>query len=47
MHLGVILIVSLGNVPVFSIINDREVIYPCFFTFNFSGNVLILFFNVL
>ncbi len=30
----------------FSMIDDREVIYPCIFAFNFSNNVLILFFNV-
>ncbi len=30
-----------------SIIDDREVIYPCLFTFKFSSNMLVLFFNVL
>jgi hypothetical protein len=31
MHLGVIWIISLGSVPIFSMINNREVIYPCLF----------------
>jgi hypothetical protein len=44
---GVIWIVSSGNVFVFSMINDWEVIYPCFFAFNFSSNVLGMLFNVL
>ncbi len=30
-----------------SIIDNREVIYSCFFTFNFSSNVLVLLLNVL
>ncbi len=47
MHLGVIWIVSLGSVLVFSTIDDQEVIYPCLFAFNFSGNVLIFLFSVL
>jgi hypothetical protein len=46
-HLGGIWIVSLGNVPIFFMIDDWEVIYPYFSAFNFSSNVLILFFNVL
>jgi hypothetical protein len=46
-HLGVIWIISLGNVPVFSTIDDQEVIYPCLFAFNFLSNVLVLLFNVL
>jgi hypothetical protein len=47
MHLGVIWIVSSRSVLVFSTINDQKVIYPCLFTFNFLGNVLVLLFNVL
>jgi hypothetical protein len=46
-HFGVIWIISLGSVPIFSMIGDQEVIYPCLFPFNFVGNVLVLFFNVL
>jgi len=45
-HLGVIWIVSLGNVLMFSIIDNQEVIYPCLFTFNFSNNMLVLFSRV-
>jgi hypothetical protein len=29
-----------------STINDREVIYPCLFAFNFAGNMLVLLFNM-
>ncbi len=46
-HLGMIWIVSSRGVFVFSTIGDREVIYPCLFTFNFSNNMLVLLFNVL
>jgi hypothetical protein len=42
----VIWIVSSRNVPIFSTINDREVIYPCLFAFNFSNNMLVLLFSV-
>jgi hypothetical protein len=45
MHLSVIWIISLGNVFVFSTINNWEVIYPCFFAFNFSSNVLVFAFQ--
>jgi len=47
MHLGMIWIVSLGNVFIFSMIDDWEVIYPCFLVFKFLGNMLILLFRVL
>ncbi len=47
MHLSMIWIVSLGNVLVFSMINDRKVIYHCLLAFNFSSSVLVLLFNVL
>jgi len=40
-HLGMIWIVSLRNVPIFSTIDDWKVIYPCLFAFNFLGNVSI------
>jgi hypothetical protein len=43
MHPSVIWIVSLGSVPIFSMIDD--VIYPCHFAFNFSINVLVFLFN--
>jgi len=43
---SVIWIVSLGNVFTFSKIDNQEVIYLCLFAFNFSGNMLILLFNV-
>ncbi len=46
MHSNMIWIISLGNVPIFSIINNQEVIYPCLFAFNFLNNLLILFFNM-
>jgi hypothetical protein len=46
-HVGVIWIVSLRSVLIFSTIDDREVIYPCLFAFNFLGNVLILLFRML
>ncbi len=47
-HLSVILIISSRNVPIFSMIDDQKVIYPCLFVFNFLGNVLVLLpFNVL
>jgi hypothetical protein len=45
-HLGMILIISSRNVPIYSIIDYQEAIYPCIFAFNFSSNVLILLFNV-
>jgi hypothetical protein len=44
---SVIWIVSLENVLIFSMINDQEVIHPCLFTFNFSGNMLVLLFSLL
>jgi hypothetical protein len=44
-YLGVIWIVSLESVLIFSIENDQEII--CLLTFNFSGDILILFFNIL
>jgi hypothetical protein len=47
MHPNMIWIILLRNVFVFSTIDDQEVIYPCFFTFDFSNNVLVLFFNML
>jgi hypothetical protein len=37
-HLNVIWIISSRSVPIFSTINDQEVIYPCFFAFNFASN---------
>jgi hypothetical protein len=40
-HLGVIWIISLGNLPIFSTIDDQEVIYPCLFAFNFSSIISI------
>jgi hypothetical protein len=46
-HPSVIWIVSLRNVFIFSTIDGRKVIYPCFFAFNFLSNVLVLLFNVL
>jgi hypothetical protein len=46
-HLGVIWIISSGNVLVFSMINDWEVIYLCLFAFNFLGYTLVLFFSML
>ncbi len=30
----------------FSTIDNHKVIYPCLFAFNFSSNVLVLFFNM-
>jgi hypothetical protein len=45
-HLGMIWIISLKSVPIFSTIDDQEIIYPCFFAFNFLGNMLILLFNM-
>jgi hypothetical protein len=29
----------------FSMIDNQKVIYPCFFLFNFLGNVLVLLFS--
>ncbi len=46
-HLGVIRIISSGNVLVFSMINDWEVIYLCLFAFSFLGYTLVLFFSTL
>jgi hypothetical protein len=46
-HSDMIWIVSLGNVLVFSMIDDCEVIYFCLFVFKFSSNVLVLLFNIL
>jgi len=45
--LGVIWIVSLGNVLVFSMIDDQEVISPCPSAFNFLNRMLVLLFNML
>ncbi len=47
MHPNVIWIVLLGNMLVFSTIDDQEVVYPCIFAFNFSSNVLVLLINML
>jgi hypothetical protein len=46
-HPGMIWIVSSRNVLVFFMIGDWEVIYPCFFAFNFLGSMLIFLFNML
>jgi hypothetical protein len=46
-HSGMLWIVSSGSVLVFSTIFDQEIIYLCFFAFNFSSNMLILLFNML
>jgi hypothetical protein len=46
-YLGMTWIILLGNVLIFFMIDDRKVIYPYLFTFNFLGNVLILLFNML
>jgi hypothetical protein len=43
----VIWIISSGNVPIFPIIDYQDLIYPCLFAFNLSGNMLILFFCML
>ncbi len=40
-------IVSSRNVFAFSMINNQKFIYPCFFAFNFSSNMLVMLFNVL
>jgi hypothetical protein len=45
-HPNVIWIISLGNVVIFSMIDNQEVICPCLFTFYFSCNMLVLFFSV-
>jgi hypothetical protein len=34
-------IISSRSVPIFSKINDQEVIFPYLFAFNFSSNVLV------
>jgi len=44
--LGVIWIISSRNVFVFFMINNKKIIDPCFFAFNFSNNMLVLLFNV-
>jgi hypothetical protein len=41
---GVILIISLRSVPIFFTIDNQKDIYPRLFAFNFSSNVLVLFF---
>jgi hypothetical protein len=46
-HPGMIWIVSLGSVPIFSTINKRKVICPCLLAFNFSCSMLILLFSLL
>jgi len=43
----VIWIVLLRNMFVFSTKDDWEVIYFCFFAFNFLGNMLVLFLSIL
>ncbi len=40
-HPSMIWIISLGNVPIFSMVDDWKVIYPCLFAFNFSSSVLV------
>jgi hypothetical protein len=47
MHFGVIWIISSGSVPIFSMMDNWEVIYPCLFTSNFLGHMLVLLFSVL
>ncbi len=47
MHLGMIWIISLRNVLVFSTIDDQEVIILVFLYSIFSCNMLVLFFNLL
>jgi hypothetical protein len=37
-HSNVIWIFSSGKILVFSMIDNREIIYPCIFTFNFLGD---------
>jgi hypothetical protein len=46
-HYDMIWIISLENVLMFFKINDEIIIYFYLFAFNFSSNMLILFFNVL
>jgi hypothetical protein len=46
MHLGMIWIVLLRNVLIFSMIDDQKVIDPCLFAFNFLGSMLVSSFNV-
>ncbi len=36
---------SSRSVPVFSMIDDQKIIYPCLFAFSFLGNVLIYIFQ--
>jgi hypothetical protein len=43
---GVIWIISSRNVFVFFMINNKKIIDPCFFAFNFSNNMLVLLFSV-
>jgi len=43
---GVIWINSSRNVLVFSMINNKKIIDPCLFAFNFSNNMLVLLFSV-
>jgi hypothetical protein len=45
--LNMIWIISLGGVPILSMIDDYQVIYPCLFAFNFSSNILVLLVSVL
>jgi hypothetical protein len=44
--LGVIWINSSRNVLVFSMKNNKKIIDPCLFAFNFSNNMLVLLFSV-
>jgi hypothetical protein len=45
--MGVIWIVSLKGVLIFSTIDDQKVIHSCLFSFKFLSNVLILHFIML
>ncbi len=47
MHSGVIWIISLRIVFVFSMIDNQRVIYLNLFAFSFLSNMLILFLNIL
>ncbi len=46
-HPNMIWIISSRSVFVYFTIDDRKIIYPCIFVFNFSNYVLVLLFNVL
>jgi len=45
-HPSMIWIVSSGSVPIFSTIDDPEIIYPYIFAFNFSSSMLVLIFSM-